>query len=187
MLTSTEDTMWGRHLSFPQSELPAFYTARAPGLQHPSEYPFKGRFSRKTCDCGRRCRNCVSRREIQDLISGDIDTLTSTDSQWLIEVNRQLPSALLDGFDISSEQYPSKAWLSPQISLAELDITKPIPSTLESKYDVVHVQLFLCVIQKDGPAKVLAELYKMLSTSHLVLRNWRVPLPSNAYYTANTT
>lgn len=89
--------------------------------------------------------------------------------QWLLDVAKELPSAQLDGFDISSEQYPSKAWLPLQISLRELDITKPIPSHLEGKYDIVHVQLFLCVIRRDGPAAVLHELCKMLSMSRLKL------------------
>ena len=88
-------------------------------------------------------------------------------AQWLIDVNRLLPSAHLDGFDISKDQYPSNAWLPAQISLQELDIMKPIPSSLENKYDMVHVQLFFCVIQRDGPDNMLKQLYKMLSMSSL--------------------
>ncbi|MCJ1366387.1 hypothetical protein MMC16_005515 [Acarospora aff. strigata] len=85
-----------------------------------------------------------------------------TCSQWLIDVSRELPSAQLDGFDVSEEQYPSGAWLPSQISLRQLDITKSIPPNLEGSYDLVHVQLFLCVVQKDGPAAILKELYKLL-------------------------
>ena len=88
-------------------------------------------------------------------------------SQWLIDVSAELPSAQLDGFDLSEEQYPSKAWLPSQISLSQLDITKTIPSKLEGMYDLVHVQLFLCVVQKTGPAAILNELYKLLSASPL--------------------
>ena len=88
-------------------------------------------------------------------------------AQWLIDVNRLLPSAHLDGFDISKDQYPSNAWLPAQISLYELDIMKPIPYSLENKYDIVHVQLFFCVIQRDGPDNMLKQLYKMLSMSLL--------------------
>jgi len=90
----------------------------------------------------------------------DVGTGTS---QWLIDVSHEIPSAQLDGFDVSKDQFPSKAWLPSQISLSELDITKPIPSSLEGKYDVIHVQLFLCVVQKDGPRIILKELTKMLS------------------------
>ena len=86
-------------------------------------------------------------------------------SQWLIDVGHDLPSAQLDGFDVSEEQYPCKAWLPSNISLSALDITKEIPPHLEGVYDLVHVQLFLCVVQKDGPAAILKELWKMLSAS----------------------
>lgn len=44
---------------------------------------------------------------------------------------------------------------------------KPIPSPLENQYDMVHVQLFLCVVHQDGPDNVLKQLYKMLSMSSL--------------------
>lgn len=87
--------------------------------------------------------------------------------QWLVDVSHEIPSAQLDGFDISKNQFPSKAWLPSQISLSELDITKPIPSSLEGNYDVVHIQLFLCVVQKDGPLAILRELLKMLSAYHI--------------------
>jgi hypothetical protein len=36
---------------------------------------------------------------------------------------------------------------------------------MEGKYDVVHVQIFICVVQNDGPMTILKELYKMLSVS----------------------
>ena len=105
-------------------------------------------------------------------------------SQWLIDVSRDLPSAQLDGFDISKEQYPCKAWLPSNISLSELDITKEIPPHLEGMYDLVHVQLFLCVVQQDGPAAILKLVYKLLSASLTVRcrsgtditpRAWRIP------------
>ena len=89
----------------------------------------------------------------------------STLSQWLIDVSRELPSAQLDGFDISDDQYPNGVWLPPNISLRQLDIFKPVPQDLEDLYDLAHVQLFLCVVPKVGPAKVLKEIYKMLSRS----------------------
>ena len=90
----------------------------------------------------------------------DVGTGTA---QWLIDVNQKLPSAELDGFDISKEQFP--VWLPSQISLHELDITKPLPSSLEGKYDLVHVQLFLCVVQQSDPTAIVKELFKMLSES----------------------
>ena len=82
-------------------------------------------------------------------------------------MSAELPSARLDGFDISEEQFPSKAWLPSSIALCQLDVTKTIPPELEGMYDLVHVQLFLCVVQKDGPAAILEELVKLLSASSL--------------------
>lgn len=88
-------------------------------------------------------------------------------SQWLIDVSPDLPAGQLDGFDVSEEQYPCKAWLPSHVSLSHLDITKQIPPHLEGVYDLVHVQLFLCVVQKDGPAAILKEMYKLLSVCSL--------------------
>ena len=79
-------------------------------------------------------------------------------------MSRDLPLAQLDGFDITEEQYPTEAWLPPHVSKRQLDITKSIPTSMEEQYDLVHVQLFLCAVQKDGPAAILKELYKLLST-----------------------
>jgi SAM-dependent methyltransferase len=44
--------------------------------------------------------------------------------QWLIDVSKEIPSAQLDGIDISRDQYPNKAWLPSQISLHKLDIRR---------------------------------------------------------------
>ncbi|KAL8673086.1 MAG: hypothetical protein Q9168_002469 [Polycauliona sp. 1 TL-2023] len=82
--------------------------------------------------------------------------------QWLIDLSRELPTAQLDGFDISEDQFPSKQWLPPQMSLAKLDIKQPIPSELRGKYHVVHVQLFLCVVGKHEMELVLGNLKDML-------------------------
>ena len=87
--------------------------------------------------------------------------------QWLIDLSPELPSAQLDGFDVSEDQFPSKVWLLSHISLSQLDITKDVPRNLEGMYDVVHVQLFLCVVQKEGPTAIMNQLYKLLSASSL--------------------
>ena len=84
-------------------------------------------------------------------------------SIWLVDVNRQLPSVHLDGFDNSVDQFPSKEWLPENISLDRLDILKPIPEELKGKYDLVHVRLFLAVVQDDDPTPILRNLMDMLS------------------------
>lgn len=82
---------------------------------------------------------------------------------WLIDVNRQLPSARLDGFDISGGQYPPKEWLPANLSLRTLDVHKPIPEEFKGQYDIVHVRLFLTVVRNDDPLPILNNLMDMLS------------------------
>ena len=84
-------------------------------------------------------------------------------AQWLIDLSKELPNAELDGFDISRAQYPCEKWLPANITLLDLDITKPIPEKLQDKYDLVHIQLFLCVLWTTDPSVVLRESYRMLS------------------------
>jgi len=96
-------------------------------------------------------------------------------SQWLIDVNKELPAAHLEGFDISDEQYPCKAWLPDRISLQRLDVTKAIPQNLEARYDLVQVRLFLCVIQNEGPDAILKAIFNMLSQTLLLIhRVWLI-------------
>ena len=89
--------------------------------------------------------------------------MLSCSSIWLVDVNRQLPSVHLDGFDNSIDQFPSKGWLPDNISLNRLDVLKPIPEELKGKYDLVHVRLFLAVVQDDDPTPILRNLMDMLS------------------------
>lgn len=74
-----------------------------------------------------------------------------------------MPAARLDGFDISADQYPPKEWLPGNISLSLLDIQKAVPEELVGQYDMVHVRLFLTVVQKDDPSTILKNLTDMLS------------------------
>ena len=86
-------------------------------------------------------------------------------SIWLIDISRQLQSAQLDGFDISAGQYPPQEWLPNNISLTSLDIYEDIPESLQGKYDIVHVRLFLAVVRKSDPGPILDRLRRMLSPS----------------------
>ncbi len=82
---------------------------------------------------------------------------------WLVDLSRQLPSAHLDGFDISDEQFPPKQWLPAKLSLQTLDVFSPIPDDLVGKYDIVHVRLFVLVVRNDDPTPILRNLTSMLS------------------------
>ena len=88
---------------------------------------------------------------------------SAVSSIWLIDVNRQLPSVHLDGFDISVDQFPAKEWLPDNITLRRLDVLQPISEELKGKYDLVHVRLFLAVVQNYDPTPILRNLMDMLS------------------------
>lgn len=87
----------------------------------------------------------------------------SATSNWLTHVHRELPHARLDGFDSSLEQFPPKGWWPPNVTLEYLDALKPIPQELHGKYDIVHVRLFLFVIQNGDPRPLLDNAMHMLS------------------------
>ncbi|KAI9642303.1 hypothetical protein NHQ30_009105 [Ciborinia camelliae] len=78
---------------------------------------------------------------------------------WLLDLAKELARsnkwAQLDGFDISTTQYPPSALLPPNVKLDTLDIFEPIPEQLRGQYDVIHISL-LCLVIRDGdPRPVL--------------------------------
>ncbi|KAL8787507.1 MAG: hypothetical protein Q9213_002165 [Squamulea squamosa] len=63
-----------------------------------------------------------------DIRIADVGTGTGI---WLAELTKELPHhAVLDGFDISDEQYPPQEWYGENVSLSTLDIFKPVPERL---------------------------------------------------------
>ncbi|QSZ29229.1 hypothetical protein DSL72_003741 [Monilinia vaccinii-corymbosi] len=87
---------------------------------------------------------------------------------WLLDVAKQLAdsntSAQLDGFDISSAQYPPSGLLPSNVKLDILDIFEPVPEALWGKYDVVHIGLLCLVVRDCNPGPVLDNLLKLLSS-----------------------
>ncbi|KAL8728212.1 MAG: hypothetical protein Q9181_005425 [Wetmoreana brouardii] len=112
--------------------------------------------------------------------------------QWLIDISHEIPSAQLDGFDISKEQFPSTAWLPPQISFkpggflqrVEYDptsfrVVSPEPS-LKRSANEKHVQII------RGPEGVtttwpsqLPEHFRHVGFDGVVAKNY--PLPPHLY------
>ncbi|KFZ09187.1 hypothetical protein V501_05678 [Pseudogymnoascus sp. VKM F-4519 (FW-2642)] len=71
---------------------------------------------------------------------------------WLLDLAEHLPKTIqLDGYDISSSQYPSEAVLADNISLNVLDAFGDVPPHLAGKYDVVHLRFWCCVVKGDDP------------------------------------
>lgn len=94
-----------------------------------------------------------------DTLVCDVATGTGT---WLVDLAKDLPSSALHGFDVNIAQVPPKEWLPSNVSFGTLDIFKPIPENLIGKYDVVHVQLLLCVVQDHELQSVIRRLSKLL-------------------------
>ncbi|KAI1371658.1 S-adenosyl-L-methionine-dependent methyltransferase [Hypoxylon crocopeplum] len=62
---------------------------------------------------------------------------------FLVRLHQTYPSAVLDGFDISSTLYPPPESLPPNVTLAIRDVKQPFPEEMHGKYDVVHLRLLV--------------------------------------------
>lgn len=93
-----------------------------------------------------------------------IDRVVDVSSSiWLLDLARDHPKATLEGFDISSAQYPHPGWLPDNVHLNILDILRPIPADLRGKFDIVHVGLVVLVVENGNPSALLENLLTMLS------------------------
>ncbi|ATZ51101.1 hypothetical protein BCIN_06g05350 [Botrytis cinerea B05.10] len=85
---------------------------------------------------------------------------------WLIDLAKELAesktNAQLDGFDISTSQYPHSALLPSNVKLDVMDIFKPVPERLKGQYDVVHIGLLCVVIPGGDPRYVLDNVLTLL-------------------------
>lgn len=89
-----------------------------------------------------------------------------TCSIWLIDLAKELPHAILDGFDISAVQFPHKNWLPARVTLQELNALGPMPKELLGRYDVVHVGLVVLLVPGGDPSVLVNNLLSLLSKSH---------------------
>ncbi|TGO49783.1 hypothetical protein BCON_0200g00120 [Botryotinia convoluta] len=85
---------------------------------------------------------------------------------WLIDLARELAksktNAKLDGFDISTNQYPNSALLPSNVKLDIMDIFEPFPAGFKGRYDVVHISLLCVVIPGGDPRYVLDNVLTLL-------------------------
>ena len=85
-------------------------------------------------------------------------------SVWLLDLAKTLPSSTqLDGFDVSASQYPHKLLLPSNVSLQTLDATDEPPLEFQGKYDVVHLRLFLIIVNNNDPTPIFNHCFKLLS------------------------
>ncbi|MDI1490453.1 MAG: hypothetical protein OHK93_001656 [Ramalina farinacea] len=94
-----------------------------------------------------------------DCVVADVASGTSI---WLLDLARDHPKATLEGFDISSAQYPHPRLLPDNVHLNILDILRPIPADLRGKFDIVHVGLVVLVVENGNPSALLENLLTML-------------------------
>ncbi|KAL8825947.1 MAG: hypothetical protein Q9191_004101 [Dirinaria sp. TL-2023a] len=72
---------------------------------------------------------------------------------WLLDVAEQVPVTWhLSGFDVSTDQFPTNAYLPHNVSLQQMDAFDNIPPALVESFDIVHVRA-VCVVVKGGDPK----------------------------------
>ena len=73
------------------------------------------------------------------------------------------PSAKIDGFDISPNQYPPEVWRPNNVHLYTQDIFKPFPEASLGQYDIVHVRFMLTLVNNKDAEPLLENLVTLLS------------------------
>lgn len=77
---------------------------------------------------------------------------------------REVPSSWnLQGFDVSTSQFPVAANLPTNVSLGVLDAFDEIPANFVAKFDLIHVRAFAVVIKGGNLNPLLQNLVRMLS------------------------
>ncbi|KUI59769.1 hypothetical protein VP1G_07000 [Cytospora mali] len=97
--------------------------------------------------------------EDQDIQIADVACGTGI---WLIDLAKEIPKATLDGFDISTKQFPHRNWLPPQVRLHELNAMGPMPKDLLGRYDIVHVGLVVLLVSGGDPSILVNNLLSLL-------------------------
>lgn len=85
---------------------------------------------------------------------------------WLLELQEELPeSCVLEGWDISNEQFPGRDLLPANVKFGTFDASKVggVPADLKGKYDIVHLSLLVCVVKGGDPGNFVRNAIDMLS------------------------
>ncbi|KAI1408555.1 hypothetical protein F5Y13DRAFT_204715 [Hypoxylon sp. FL1857] len=103
--------------------------------------------------------NAKSQIKVADLGCGNAIWLCDLESELL----RLGVSYQLDGYDISSVNFPAAAFLPPSITLKKLDVIgQPPPEDAIGTYDVVHVRAFASSILHSNVAPLLSTALALL-------------------------
>ncbi|KAF2165450.1 hypothetical protein M409DRAFT_24299 [Zasmidium cellare ATCC 36951] len=82
--------------------------------------------------------------------------------QLASHLSTQNVQAEIYAYDLSLSQSPPQPWWPPNTTFTPLDIFDPIPLHLISKYDLLCLRHFICVIQSGNPTRLLKQLLRML-------------------------
>jgi hypothetical protein len=87
---------------------------------------------------------------------------------WLTEVSKLVPSGCkLDGYDISSAQFPPPELLPSTINLQQHDVLKPLGEKYLGYYDIIAVRLLVTALADDEWEKAVRNLIQYLSSFRL--------------------
>ena len=96
----------------------------------------------------------------------DIGTGTGA---WLISVQSSLHStAQLHGFDISDVQFPSPTELPSNVHFHTTNALQPFSEEHHGQFDLVHLRLLVCALEKDDWIKVATNVSQLLKPGGVI-------------------
>jgi hypothetical protein len=85
---------------------------------------------------------------------------------FILSLARRLPkSCSFVGFDISGDQFPIHESIPENVSFRVADAMGEPPIKLLEKFDIVHLRLFFCVVDKNDPLPAFNFCLKLLSNT----------------------
>jgi hypothetical protein len=103
----------------------------------------------------------------------------SLNSIFILSLARRLPpSCSFVGFDISDAQFPIPESIPQNVSFRIANAMAEPPVDLQCQFDIVHLRLFLCVVENNDPLPALNFCLKLLSKT-CILSSHAFNLPFN--------
>jgi hypothetical protein len=88
-------------------------------------------------------------------------------SIWATETSQFLQSkdidAQIDGFDVSTAQFPPPAWLPANVALYLHDVFEPYPEEFRGKFDLVQIRAFTSFLTPENVDTLMRHLTSLLS------------------------
>ncbi|OKL61172.1 hypothetical protein UA08_03251 [Talaromyces atroroseus] len=82
---------------------------------------------------------------------------------FILSLARRLPpSCSFVGFDISDAQFPISESIPKNVSFRVANAMTEPPHDLQSQFDIVHLRLFVCVVENNDPLPALNFCLKLL-------------------------